>query len=494
MKRIRSANILVIVALLLLSVSTVSAAGPTGSWVTGITCQNLNTTTQALVTFQFYQEGSSTPALTYADTIPAGGTVKYYTPNTPSGLPAPFSGSLTVSSDQPVTCNANLQSTGTGTAAAPYRYGTASALDSTQAGTTMYVPQITKASGWNTYIAVQNAGSASETFTVHYYDKNTGLEVPSSAETYTIDPNSSKVVYPELNTHLPTTWYGGATITGTQPKAVIVSFYNSGISSTTAQFQVYDAFASGSNKLLLPRMVRRYYGYNSGVTIQNISNVTTTVTINFTFKGGSTYTYTSGNILPKASLILYATNIAALNPVDLLPMQNRTGSATVVANAAGAQIVGIVNMDNRGDPNDNNLLPVPAENIGKGGSSNMGVYGQETFKVFFSQVPRNAGNLFTGGVVVANTAATAGTCQFAFTGVAAATKGVPNADASGNVVLPANGQISFFLGNVVGLPDGFNASVTATCTQKVFGVSNWSVNSGTGKLGDSYVENNGYNQ
>ena len=259
MKRIRAINILVVLALLLLSVSVVSAAGPTGSWVTGIACQNLNTTTQALVTFQFYQEGISTPALSFADTIAAGGSKNYYTPSSPAGLPAPFSGSLTVSSDQPVTCNANLQSTGTGTALSPYRYGTASALDSTQAGTTMYVPQVDRLTGsWESYIAVQNAGSAAETFTVHYYDRTTGLEITSAAETWTIDPNSSKVVYPELNTHLPAQWYGGAVITGTQPKAVIVTTYNTGADSKTSQFQVYDGFASGSKTLNIPRIVRRY--------------------------------------------------------------------------------------------------------------------------------------------------------------------------------------------------------------------------------------------
>jgi len=175
-------------------------------------------------------------------------------------------------------------------------------------------------------------------------------------------------------------------------------------------------------------------------------------------------------------------------------MPYRTASATVVANASGAQIVGIVNMDNRGLAADNNGDPVPPENVGKGASSNMALLGQETTKVFFSQVPKNAGGIFTGGVIIANATGTAGTCQFVFTGNPAATYGVPGADGSGNVPLGANGQISFFLGNVTGLDDGFNASVTATCTQKDFGVSNWSANAGTGKLGDSYVENNGYNQ
>ncbi len=486
MKRIRGINILVVIALLVLTFSTASAAGPSGNWVTGITCQNLSTTNAAIVTFQFYQEGSSTAALSYPDTIPAGGTLKYFPPSSPSGRPAPGAGSRPGGADPPGPGDANLQSTGTGTAAAPLRLGTASALDSTQAGTTMFVPQVSKSTTWNTYIAVQNAGSASETFTVHYYDKTTGLEVTTAAETYSIAPNSSKVVYPESNGNLPNPWSGGAVITGTQPKAVIVSFYNIGTDSKTSQFHVYDAFASGSNKLVIPRVVRRYYGFNSGLTIQNVSGVPTTISIHFVFKGGTTYDYTSGTIQPKASLILYTPNVAELNAVDLLDMTNRTGSAVVTANAAGASIVGIVNMDNRGDPNDNNLQTVPLSDVGKGATSNMGVLGQETFKVFFSQVPRYAGNIWKGGVIIANSTNVAGTCDFTYSGVPAATQT--------GVTLPASGQISFSQSNVSGLPDSFNASVTATCTQKVFGVGNFSVAANSGLLGDSYVENNGYNQ
>ncbi len=485
MKYVRLLSIIAILSALLLSVPTVSAQGPGGSWVTGITCQNLSTTTAAGVSFAFYQEGQATPALTYPDTIPAGGTLKYFTPNSPVGLPSPFSGSLTISSDQPVTCNANLQSTGTGTAAAPYRIGTASGFDSTQTAPTMYVPQITKTAAWNTYIAVQNAGSSSTTFTVHYFGRDDGLEIAAAQEQYTIDPNSSKVVYPASNGNLPSTWYGSATIVAGQPLAVIATMYNSGANYQNSQFLVYDAFSSGSGTIYIPRVMRRYYGYNSGITIQNVGTVDTTITVSLTFKDGSAYSWTTPTVKSKASYIIYATNIAALNPVDSLAMQNRTGAGKAVANAPGALIVGIINSDNRGDPNDNNQQAVPVENIGKGATVNMGIDGKQTTKVFLAQVPKRAGGIFTGGVIISNTTGTATTCTFDYTGVPAASQ---------TLSLPANGQISFFLANVPNLPDGFNASVTATCGQAVFGVGNLSADAGTGSLGDSYTENNGFNQ
>ena len=156
--------------------------------------------------------------------------------------------------------------------------------------------------------------------------------------------------------------------------------------------------------------------------------------------------------------MLYATNIDALNPpppgisIDSLPMSWRTGSG-IVSSTNGAKLVGIVNQDNRGLPADNNNQPVQENNIGKGVTSNMGILGQETNKVFFSQVPKNAGvpPTFTGGVIVANATGTAGKCQFSFTGYQTGSVDIkiqnrlwPN----GIVDLPANGQISFYMERV----------------------------------------------
>ena len=489
MKKIKAINFLIVATLIMLLVSPVSAAGPTGSWVTGITCQNLSPS-QAMVLFQFYREGVLTSALNYFDTIPANGTLKYFTPNPPPSVPSPFSGSVAVSSDQSVICNFNLQSTGTGTSTNPYRMGTASGLLTMQVNRTMYAPQIDKVAGgtWNSYMVIQNSGLLSEDIEIHYYDRNTGTET-TVERYYNIAPNTSKMIYPELDGNLPNGFYS-AVIIGTQTNSVTVSMYNSGTDNTTSGFNLYDAIPTGGTNLIIPRVVYRYYGYNSGISVMNVSDRNATVYIDFTFKNGVTYHYQSPNIIKQyQTLMLYTENMGIFsdpNNYDLntYDVSLRTGRASVYAKDSSnnnVSIVGIVNMDNRGG------YGGQTGDIGKSATSNMGVIGQETNDVFFPQLPKKAGNIFTGGLIVANATGTPGSCDFTFYSSPIVTLN--------NVTLPANGLISLYMGiQVPGLPDGFNGSAKAHCNPKVFGVGNFSADASTGKLGDSYVEYNAYNQ
>lgn len=487
MKKYSMATIIAILVIMLFA-SPAAAVGPTGSWVSGITCQNLSDTL-ANVTFNFYRVGESTPALTYNDTIPANGTLKYFTPNTPVGLPSNFIGSAAVSSTEQLACNVNTQSTGTGTTTAPYRIGTSLGFNTPYVGPEMYVPQITKAGTWNTYIAVQNTTNGSVDIKVQYYDKNTGDEIASALENLTIAANSSVVIYPEANANLPTTFYGSAKISSVDPAdtplAAVVNFHNGGSDYTTSQFQSYNAFASGASTLYAPRVVRKYYGYNSGISIQNISDVATTLDVEMSFADGSQISYTTPSISPNASYIAYLPNITDLAPVDAYNMTKRYASVKVIANDPSAMIVGITNIDNRGLASDNNGMPVPAENIGKGATANMALGGTATTTVFFSQVARKVSG-FSGGIIIANAETGEGTCDIYFSGEPGATLY--------DVVLPDQGQISFFLGTYTDLPTGFNASVKAECTKAVYGTYNFSIEPGYGKYGDSYIEANGLNQ
>ncbi len=489
MKKLNALFILVFLAAMVI-VSPVEAVGPTGSWVSGITCQNLGSEAANPVVFDFYPQGSSVAALSYTDSIPLNGTLKYFTPNTPAGLPAGFFGSATVSSKVLLACSINTQSTGTGTTTSPYRIGTSSGFNDTAVGTVMYVPQITKHPLWNTYMAIQNTTKDSVDIQVQYYDRTSGSEVVAAKETHTIVGNSNLVVYPEQNANLPSTFYGSAKISSVTPNttklAVIVSFYNIGTDYTTSQFQSYNAFSSGAKTLFAPRIVRKYYGYNSGISVQNISGVATTLTVDTVFANGSTISYTTPEIQPNASYIAYTANITDLDPVDAYDMRYRYASLKVTANADGALIVGITNVDNRGSASDNNGLPVPAENIGKGASSNMALDGTATDTLFFTQVAKKVSG-FSGGIIIVNTTDIEGTCDISFAGQ-------PDSASMLGVALPSSGQISLYLPNNPNLADGFNAGVKAVCTQSVFGTYNFSIESGYGKFGDSYIEANALNQ
>lgn len=485
--RLKVVSLSIVVALLIAGVGVVAAQGPSGTYGSGITCTNLGTA-PATMSISFYVVDTGAVALTYNDpsTVAVGASRNYFTPSTPPGLPSGFLGSAVVSSDQPMSCNVNTQivSSGVGTAGNPARAGTSSGVISTDASTSVFAPQVMKklAGTYDSYMAVQNTESTAQTVYVNYVGSN-GVAVPSARESFTLPPQTSHVFYQASNANLPAGFLGGATVTSTGRIAAVVNFYNNGSSAANSQFNSYTAFPAGANTLLAPRFVRNFYGYNGGLTIQNVGSAPTSVAITFSF-AGSQYVVNTGTINPGATFAPYAPNIAALAPVDALPVGQRTGSIVMQA-AAGGSIVAIVNEDNRGTCNAASCPAIPVEQIGFSGSYNAIPSSAKTNTVFFVQVPRKAGGFFSGGFQFANTTNTATTCNITFPSATVANQtGVP---------LPANGALSYFAPNVPNLPDGFNSSVKVTCGQPIVGISNFSARSTT-YFGDSFVVANGLNQ
>lgn len=476
-------TIVILMSMLLALVPAAAAQGPAGDWVSGIACQNLDDVNDADVTLSFYLEDSGTSSLDYNDTIPAGGSKNYYTPSNPPGVPDGFLGSVVIQSSTPLACNVNTQTTGTGSSDNPFRIGTSAGFGDAQTSTDMYAPQVMKALGgaWNSYIAVQNATANDVDVTVTYKD-SAGNAIPAADETVTIPGYSNHVFYQEENAGLSAGFIGAATVNATGAVAVTVNFYNAGTDSGTGQLHSYNGFATGATTLTVPRFVRRFYGYNSGFSIQNVGTNPTTVTIDFTF-AGNTYTYTSGDIQPGAALALYSTNITELADVDLLDMGLRFGSAVITS--AGEPIIAIVNEDNRGNPADNNGQAVPPERIGQGTTYNAFLDGAQTADVFFAQIVKNA-SVFSGGFQVANTTGTDGACTATFNAV--------DPVVTYDFALPANGSASTYAPNVPGLPSTYNGSVSVACDVDIVGISNLAAGPGTGGLGDSFTQGNGLNR
>ncbi len=462
-------------------ISSVQAGSPPGTWVSGISCQNLDSENDAAIVIAFYPENNSSAVLTYNDTILKGGNKNYYTPSTPPGIPAGFVGSAVVSSSTALACNVNTITTGAGTTTDPIRLGINSGFDEVQVAPVMYLPQIEKAFyDWNSYIAVQNTNADPVDVTITYKDRY-GVAVPSATETATIPANTNKVFYQSDNANLPSNFLGSAKVAaddGTSPLAVIANFYNSGTNNTTAQIHSYNGFSQGGSKVYAPYIVRNYYGYNGGISIQNIGTDVTTVRITFMF-GTHEYIYDSPEIESGAALPLYTPNISELNEVDTFGVKERFGSA-VIEVLTGGPIVAIINESNFGGPG------VVEERVGQGGTYNAFVDGTQTNTVFLPQIPRNAGGIWSGGFQVTNTADSEGTCDIAYEGVPAAFED--------DVPLPALGSISRYAPGVTNLPDGFNKSVTVTCTQPIFGIANLAINPGSGKYGDTFGQSNGLNR
>ena len=108
MKRTRLLNLVTILVLLVVMVPAAKAGPPSGTWVSGIACQNLGTG-DATISLIFYAEGSATPVLSYTDptVVPAGKSRNYYTPSSFPTLPSGFMGSAVVSATEPMACAMN---------------------------------------------------------------------------------------------------------------------------------------------------------------------------------------------------------------------------------------------------------------------------------------------------------------------------------------------------------------------------------------------------
>ena len=355
------------------------------------------------------------------------------------GFPSSFLGSGVISSDKPLSCNVNTQSTGTGTQANPFRLGTSGAMNSDNVGPTIYVPQTIKnLAGWNSYLSVQNAGSASAAVHVRYYDPTTGAELTTAAETATIPAGSSKVFYQSDNANLPAGYNASAKISAdnaTTPLAVTVAIYRDATNYTRSQFLSYNGAPTGSSSVFVPRFVRKILGYNSGIAIQNVGTGNTVATVVFTFQG-TDYTVTTPSIPPNTSYNLYAPNITELLPVDSPAEALRQGSAVItVANPATDKIVVSVNEDNQSGI---------ATRLGQGTTYNAPLGGSETTKLFFAQFTKNAINIYNSGIQISNTTATAGTCDITYVGYPAANQTGVALPASGSIVLVCSRKLQLF--------------------------------------------------
>jgi len=465
---------LIVVALPLLRTS-VGAQG--GTWVSGVTVQNLSLINDANITITFYNQ-DGTIAHTLSSTISAGGQKTWYLPTHVPELPDGFIGSAVVSSDQPVAAIVNTQvpTVGTGTMDNPNRVGTSTGVLGTKVGPKVYLTQIMKDYyGWNSYFSVQNAGTSETIVTVHYYD-TTGAEVDT--DTQAIPANASYVFRQEDNAALPANFVGSAVIEGGgQNIAVICNFYNACTDYTTAQFHSYNGFATGATKLYIPRLVKDYYNYQSGLKIQNISETDdTVVTVTYYF-GGNTYVQTSPTIGPGQAWGPY---LGDETQVPELTGVSGSGSA-IIESSGDVPIVATINEDNRVDP------------PGRGVTYNAFLEGEETTTVFFPQVTAEYYG-YSSGIQIQNvgtapadlTVTYSGKTPFTVTGIAPGASWSQFApDAPGMTPGPGN--------------DDYNGSVIVTSTQPIVGIANisfrYDVDARYGmNYGDSFAAYNGINQ
>lgn len=483
MKKFRYYLIVLTVLSSLFIFSTAQASGPDGEWTTNISCQNHDTQNAVAITIRLYDLQGDEKA-DYNTTIEAGKSINIITSSAFDTLPDDFVGSMVLSSQGAVTCAAEQNTNAIGSMSNPYRFAASKGFSTAEASPTVYVSQLEKNFyDWNSYMAIQNTESSSTDVTVTYVDR-AGTAYPNATEKFTIPAQSSHVIYLDENPDLPDMFLGGATITaddGTSKLVVTATFYNSAASYQESQIHAYNGATQGSNTLYAPYLVRQYYGYNSGMMIQNIGSKSTSFKIVFTF-AGTDYEYQyPGRLAPGEVKDFYLPDVEAIDAVDSLEERYRFGKAVITAtdvnggfNASGL-LTGNINQDNRGGKG------IPEERVGQGATYGAFLSTAGSQNIYIAKWMSHVGSL-SSGFNISNFSGTDGRCDVYF---------VDDPDATmNNVLVPANSFFSIWAPNVANLDSGYNAGVRIECTVDVFVITNASADPGSGKYGDSFYQMN----
>lgn len=318
--------------------------------VSNIRVQNTGSS-KTCVKITFYALGSTTAADTDVYDIPAGAG-HTFTQGDNSALSNGFIGSATIESvgsgtsgcgsdtvaDQPLAAIVNISLTpgpSTGNPTSMYLFGSYNAV--TGGSSVAYVPVLAN----NYYdnisaLTVLNLRSTAQWVRVSYSDGSTKeKQLAAKASQLWYTPNEGPA----------SGWFGGAkvecisgqggSVTTNCEIVATVNQINTGQYHGNPGFAAYNGFTSGSRSARLPIVNRRYAtaygGYTTSVTCQNISSVTTNVSLSLT--GGNTVPDQT-NIGPNGKAFWYL-NKAEYTGVAV----GFNGSATATASNTSAEIV-----------------------------------------------------------------------------------------------------------------------------------------------------------
>lgn len=478
---------LVVLTVLVALLSGLFAGGvvawPGGTWVSGVTVANLEGDTAA-VTLVFYKPNGDV-ALTFdGGTIAPNGSKGWYLPSQVTGLADGFIGSAVVQSDRQVAASVNTQlPSGTN----PARVGTSVGVGNPTP--TVYATQLHKDYyGWNSYCAVQNTGVDAVTVTTTYYD-GTGSAVDT--DTQSIPGYSSFIFDQGADTELAAGFNGSAKFVGneTHPLAVVCNFYNTGADAATSQFHSYNGMGTGGSTVHIPRIVKDYYSYQSGLKVQNIGTEALAVTVVFNFNGVE-YTLVSPSIGSGQSWGPYmgAPGQLAGSTPSLVGISG-SGSAVITVNdpTANKLIVATINEDNRVNP------------AGRGVTYEGALTAEGSSTLVFPQVTSEYYG-YSSGIQIAKVEAGASTCtaNYSASGTVAAFSvpfSLSDTNPSWSQFAPGAAGMTAGPGN-----DNYSGAVTVNCTgARVIGISNLSFRGDvdaryTVLTGDSFTTSRGINK
>lgn len=344
----RKVSVLVMVSIIVMSLllpSTVAAAGtPPPALSSGFQLQNRSTTDTANVQIVYYNAGGSAVE-TDSDSIPAKASRSYYVPNVLGQPDGRYS--IVVNSDQELF---SLVNEVTSSASDRYVAATHSAFSGDEIGSPLYLPWVVASYyGYNSMFAIQNAGSAATDITVEFYQS--GQSTPK--KTYNFNVATGGAVYLDMlqspySTELAG-FFGGVKIYSTGNATPLAAVLND-TNPAGSFLRSYNAVKSGGTDLIAPQVTANYYGYSTGITLQNPGSIAATVVISYYLSGQSTPTTVQNLTIPGSSVqAIYLPNVSGM-------VTNFNGSAVIHSNV---ELIGIANHDHvpAGPAASYNLIP-----------------------------------------------------------------------------------------------------------------------------------------
>lgn len=174
-----------------------------------------------------------------------------------------------------------------------------------QAGVNLYAPIIKNGyGGRSSLVLITNAGSASTTATIKFYNAS-GIQVETQQAA--LSTNGSALVFPSAG-YCATSPCSARIASNAQPLAAVILEYT----STTNNRATYNAFSAGATSNYVPVVKKNYAGHTTGVSVQNLGAQATAVQLTCYNTSGGTYTCGTQTVQPMATAVFWMGTAANL--------------------------------------------------------------------------------------------------------------------------------------------------------------------------------------
>jgi len=249
------------------------------AYESAIQVQNLDPSAIATISIAYFEPDGSLAALPDPYTNPVTDTVAAGSSNTylPIHPNAGFKGSVVVSSDKEIAIISNLTVAATNRALGTY-------TGISTGGTSIYFPLVDKRNNV-TVFSIQNASNVVAQYTIDFIPEPTGGFADIPDVTASLQPGAA-ATYNMADYNGTNPWLGSIKVTASSGALAGVASNVNATNPASPTNAVYNAFAGGSSKSILPLIMENNNGNRTGASCQNLGPGPATITMTYTPSAG----------------------------------------------------------------------------------------------------------------------------------------------------------------------------------------------------------------